>query len=1137
MGIKVPGTFIPGTIQNYVTESTWIKGTFVVVKTLEERNCLPKGPKVDGTTVYVVDEDREYRWLKNKWNMLPPGFFDAPQDGKLYARMDGQWVEVTIDLKPIEEDIATIKSQIAELYSITTTLSNSLSTLQNEVTSGFQSTTQSIKLINTELDKKSEIQVVDVLPSVEEANPQYVYYIPTNNGAYLQYIIVDNEWKQIGIAEGTIQEALQDYYTKPQVDGLLDNYYTKEEADKTYILRDSELQEIIGNLSINGNLFVNGTTTTVNHENITVNSAVIITNNNGADLSTTLSGLAIKTGTDNQAYGIMFSKAEDESVLLGLGTVAEDNSFSYGAGEGSPLAIRADSSELNPNHILSWDSENLKLIDSGILNSNVVTTNTAQTITANKTFSGQNTTVNYLNAENATINHPYLKDTVMIDGWRDNSGFYSRTTGIVNRGVTINYPFTEDGTFTFAVTENIPTTVSELTNDAGYITNQVSDLLNYTTTADLNELLENKQDNLTAGTNIEITDTNVINCTLPKNLVTTNTPQNITARKSFLLNEENDIGLSVAVKGYSPWLAFTPSSISQYNSVGTSSIKLVFEDVGDESNTITIPNKTGTLSLLTDIPDLDNYSGYIDVINGTAGSGIRVHDTANTSPYTKYGYDKIETYGNSNALQYTLNIPDKNGTLAITDDIPDISNLVTTDTTQIITENKGSEANYYTNGSIVVGNYSDSDLNAIVNGEDPADWDNSEVVIGHDSITLSDYYNGGTDMEYVEMSTFRPGGADGFTDYDNKVVSYRKFGIYVEKYLDDTEEKTDKYYLGFPFKSGMLAVESDIPSYTEFSGVTYSTEDGIDVAYGNNHIALPIINGDNISFAIEDNKLVISSQSDPITIDSTPTSGSSNAVSSGGVYTALQGKQNTLVSGTNIKTINGEPILGSGDITLEAPTNMMTTDTAQSITAVKNFRVARDSDQGAIIVSKEDVSIYNVYYPGIMRVYNGSLGSTTLNFSPLENESYNISVPNKNGTLALVGDLPRSITLTPTPSDDGTVGSSDLSLLRASDNNYVTLNGKLYRLSNKQSTTLSYTNTDIDSSGNLSIGTIIVTISDGAWKLYESSMASSTEISNIFEQTTTYTETYNVDSVDALPQTASAGALANVRGTYYKYEE
>lgn len=50
-------------------------------------------------------------------------------------------------------------------------------------------------------------------------------------------------------------------------------------------------------------------------------------------------------------------------------------------------------------------------------------------------------------------------------------------------------------------------------------------------------------------------------------------------------------------------------------------------------------------------------------------------------------------------------------------------------------------------------------------------------------------------------------------------------------------------------------------------------------------------------------------------------------------------KQNTLVSGTNIKTINGETILGEGDITVggSAPANMMTTDTSQTITGVKTF--------------------------------------------------------------------------------------------------------------------------------------------------------------------------------------------------------
>lgn len=51
-----------------------------------------------------------------------------------------------------------------------------------------------------------------------------------------------------------------------------------------------------------------------------------------------------------------------------------------------------------------------------------------------------------------------------------------------------------------------------------------------------------------------------------------------------------------------------------------------------------------------------------------------------------------------------------------------------------------------------------------------------------------------------------------------------------------------------------------------------------------------------------------------LTFDSTPTASSTNPVTSGGVKTALDGKQDALVSGTNIKTIDGVSLLGSGDI-------------------------------------------------------------------------------------------------------------------------------------------------------------------------------------------------------------------------------
>lgn len=60
-------------------------------------------------------------------------------------------------------------------------------------------------------------------------------------------------------------------------------------------------------------------------------------------------------------------------------------------------------------------------------------------------------------------------------------------------------------------------------------------------------------------------------------------------------------------------------------------------------------------------------------------------------------------------------------------------------------------------------------------------------------------------------------------------------------------------------------------------------------------------------------------------VDSTPTASSTNLVTSGGVASALSGKQATLVSGTNIKTINSTSLLGSGDIAVSANTPKATT--------------------------------------------------------------------------------------------------------------------------------------------------------------------------------------------------------------------
>lgn len=77
--------------------------------------------------------------------------------------------------------------------------------------------------------------------------------------------------------------------------------------------------------------------------------------------------------------------------------------------------------------------------------------------------------------------------------------------------------------------------------------------------------------------------------------------------------------------------------------------------------------------------------------------------------------------------------------------------------------------------------------------------------------------------------------------------------------------------------------------------------------------------------AYTDNKEVI--------LDNTVTQNSSNGVKSSGIYSALAGKQDTLVSGTNIKTVNGVSLLGSGNIDandvkeITTATNMWDLDT------------------------------------------------------------------------------------------------------------------------------------------------------------------------------------------------------------------
>ena len=118
---------------------------------------------------------------------------------------------------------------------------------------------------------------------------------------------------------------------------------------------------ISGNLSVQGNLNVAGTTVTQDTETLLVKDNIIVTNSDKADL-VNLSGLAINKNA-NQTYGIMYDPTTD-SVKLGLGSIDETGKFTFSE-NGNPVAVRADSSLLVDGHLIKWDATNNRFVDSG----------------------------------------------------------------------------------------------------------------------------------------------------------------------------------------------------------------------------------------------------------------------------------------------------------------------------------------------------------------------------------------------------------------------------------------------------------------------------------------------------------------------------------------------------------------------------------------------------------------------------------------------------------------------------------------------------------------------------------------------------------------------------------------------------
>lgn len=181
-------------------------------------------------------------------------------------------------------------------------------------------------------------------------------------------------------------------------------------AEETYFHKAGGT--ITGNVIVQGNLNVSGTTTTTETETLRVKDNLIVTNDTGTTL-VDLSGLAIKTNATD-VYGIVYDIATD-SVKLGLGKTNSDGKFLFNTGEGNSIAIRSDSSELTDNHLMSWDATNHLFKDSG------------KTI---NDFASKNTTPSSLNWTNANGVETSMSFNANVTLTSDNDLNDIRTYGI-----------------------------------------------------------------------------------------------------------------------------------------------------------------------------------------------------------------------------------------------------------------------------------------------------------------------------------------------------------------------------------------------------------------------------------------------------------------------------------------------------------------------------------------------------------------------------------------------------------------------------------------------------------------------------------------------------------------------------------
>lgn len=232
---------------------------------------------------------------------------------------------------------------------------------------------------------------------------------------------IQAEVTRAGQAEDAIDEDLQEFKTTTNQNITQIEQDLASEGERITALDNNAVkktgqssQAIQGNISIQGDLTVNGTTTSEDHQTLMVQDNIIVTNSDGVAISG-LSGMAIRINSTS-AFGIVYDPSVQE-LKAGLGTLSEENEFTFSSGEGYPITLRDSDGDLVDGNVVMWDNVGKRLTDSGIV-ANLIALqngtyegmtvgNATNSVNATNDGSGQNIASTY--ATKAENNAKYTK--------------------------------------------------------------------------------------------------------------------------------------------------------------------------------------------------------------------------------------------------------------------------------------------------------------------------------------------------------------------------------------------------------------------------------------------------------------------------------------------------------------------------------------------------------------------------------------------------------------------------------------------------------------------------------------------------------------------------------------------------------